>query len=48
MTLCRKRLDMGAIPISSTKGSYGKIIYVDCNDYNPYIGNNIRRFIFWI
>ena len=48
MTLCRKRLDMGAIPITSTKESYGKEINVACNNYTTWIMFNLCNTLHWI
>jgi len=39
---------MGAIPISSTKESYGKEINVAGNNYNTRIGFNLCHTLYWI
>jgi len=39
---------MGAIPISSTKESYGKEINVASSNYNSSIGFNLCHTLYWI
>jgi len=41
-------IGIGAIPISSTKESYGKEINVAYNNYNLSIGINLCHTLYWI